>query len=215
MAHRVCSEDFEVVPHLMKLRLPKAVLLDVLDRAAGERANVNGNDPAGTYGLEMRRWSTRYLRENGELASLGWVACSHNQVEGIRNDVLGLKVAFMNTDAATGMTSKMPQSIADKGPISETLIKGNFERDQGKLFDFPEAVDPIMSYEFWYLCAHVSKRQIAAELSRPVGLKNSIVNDFSMRLILWQSGDRGGIQPPTSIPEDFAEIEKPTIVRKH
>ena len=214
MEQRVFCADFDVVPHLTKLRLPKTVLLDVLDRAAGERANVNANDPSGTHGLEMRRWSTRFLRENDELSEYGWVACSHNQVEGIRNDELRVKVAFMNTDAATGMLSKVPQSVADKGPVSEIMIKGNHNRDQGRLFDTPEVVDPIMSYDFWYLCANVSARHITAELSRPVGLKNNIVNDFSMRLILWQPGEKDGIGHPGPVLEEFAEVEKPTISRK-
>lgn len=214
MANRVLLEDFEIVPQLAKLRLPRERLLDVLDRAAGERANVTASDPSGTYGLEMRRWATRFLRDAEDLRRLGWVACAHNQVEGIRNDELRLKIAFMNTDAATGMPSKMPQSIADKGPVSEALIRRNYNADQGKLFDEPAIADPIASYDFWYLCAHVRRRSITAEISRPVGLKNGIVCDFSLRVILWQPGEKEGFQVPDTVPEDFAEIERPSISRK-
>ncbi|MEQ8357664.1 MAG: hypothetical protein RH942_19165 [Kiloniellaceae bacterium] len=211
----VIFEEDEVEAWLSQVRLPKDELQDILDRAAGEWASVNPNDPAGTYGIEMRRWSTRFLRESSVLLDLGWVACRHSQVEGIRNDSLRMKIAFMNTDARTGMISKMPHSVAEKGPISEKLIKQNSDVFQPWLIEpVPIEVDPILTYDFWYLCGHVSHKYIAAELSRPIGMTNSIVDNFSERVILWQPGDKDGVRVPDPVPEDFAEIEKPTVVRR-
>jgi len=215
MLKPVIFEDYEVEAWLTEFRLPKEELLDILDRAAGERANVNPNDPAGTAGYEMRRWCTRFIRESSTLKELGWVVCRHSQVEGVRNDDLKMKIAFMNTDARTGIISKQPHSVADKGPVSEQLIKRNKESLQGSLIDLGSAeIDPILEYDFWYLCCHVSERHITSELSRPIGMTNSIVDDFSQRVILWQPGDKDGIRIPDPVPEDFAEIEKPTVVRK-
>lgn len=210
----VLFEDFQVVPRLIQLRLPKEILVDILDRAAGERANVNANDPSGTAGNEMRRWCTRFLREDWRLKELGWVPCAHSQVEGLRNDELEMKIAFMNTDARTGMPSKMPRSVSEKGSVSEKFIDNNYNRPQGELFGLPELPDPISGYDFWYLCGHVSDNHIAAELSRPVGMTKSIVDDYSERIIIWQPGDNDGISRPTPVPEDFAEIDLPALQRR-
>ncbi|MEQ1531192.1 MAG: hypothetical protein WA793_10580 [Sphingorhabdus sp.] len=214
MISRVLIEEIDVVYRLHQLRIPKDELLEILDRAAGERANVNANDPSGTLGIEMRRWATRFLRESPRLIEMGWVACAHSQVEGIRNDALAMKVAFTNTDAATGMPSKSPHSIAEKGPVSESLIRRNYVVDQGVLFVEPEPIDPILKYDFWYLCANVTRDSISAELSRPVGTKNGIVCEFSERLILLQPGESGRYSRRDPVPVDFAEIDKPSISRK-
>ncbi len=211
----VYVQEHEVVPVLTTMHLPKDVLVDVLDRAVGERANVTASDPSGTAGTEMRRWVTRFLRDDAELRALGWVPCSHSQVAGIRNDELKIKIAFMNTDARTGMLTKQPHSVSERGGVSEQLINRNYERGTANLFgdDDEQESDPIADYDFWYLCAYVSDRHIAAELSRPVGFTASIVDDYSHRVILWQPGEKGGLRRDDPIPEDFAPISLPDIKR--
>lgn len=214
MPGQVLFLEHEVVPRLFQFRLPKEVLQDILDRAAGERASVSLSDPIGTAGTEMRRWSTRFLRDDLRLRSLGWQPCSHSQIEGIRNDQLAMKVAFMNTDARTGMPSMSPHSVSERGSISEQLIQRNCDQPQGLLFAEPQIADPIAQYDFWYLCAHVNEDHIAAELSRPIGLTKSIVNSYSERVILWQPGEKSGFRHPNPIPEDFAQIKLPTLKRR-
>lgn len=211
----VLVEDYEVIPRLIQVRLPKEVLLEILDWTVGERANVTASDPTGTAGTEMRRWCTRFLRDHPNLRELGWIPCSHSQVHGIRNDALKMKVAFMNTDARTGMVNKMPHSVAERGAVSELLIRRNFDSATEDLFgDAHDARDPILDYDFWYLCCYVGDKHIAAELSRPIGLTNAIVDDYSERVILWRPGDKGGPSRVKPVPEDFAEIELPALKRR-
>jgi len=215
MASTVLIEDFEVIPRLTEIGLPKDVCLDILEQAAGERARVNANDPSATGGNEMRRWLTRYLRENEELRNLGWVSCAHNQLEGIRNDGRGIKLVVLNTDARAGMPSKEPISVSDKGPAAVKAIKGNEDRRQESLFGEREpAPDPIADYDFLYFCVHASDRSLSAEVSRPSGLESGFVAHYSERIILCQPGEKPGLRRPDPVPEDFAEIDKPTITRK-
>lgn len=211
----VLFEDFEVVPRLIELGLPKDILLDILDRAAGERAHVNSNDPLNTPGNEMRRWLTRYLREDRRLQALGWVSCAHNQLEGIRNDELKRKIVALNTDARAGMPSKEPVSISDKGPAAERVIKRNEDRRQGRLFDDCDAPpDPYSEYDFLYFCVHASDKALSAEVSRPSGLVSGFVAHYSERIVLSQPGNKPGLRRPMHVAEDFADVEKPAIIRK-
>lgn len=210
----VRHEPLDVGPRLDELLLPMAQLIDVLESAAGERANVTNSDPITTPGTEMWRWGTRFLRENPVLRDLGWVACRHNQIDGIRHDELKMKVVVINTDAATGMPSKQPQNCADKGPAAERAIENNFKRDQMSLFGREPEDDPIASYDFWYFCAHASDKYVSGELSRPNEMSGRTIRNFSERLIVAKPGDMPGLRRPEPVPEDFAKIEKPTLLRK-
>ncbi len=215
MPKPVLIEDFEVIPRLIELGLPKEVALDILDRAVGERARVNANDPVSTPGNEMRRWLTRYLRESKELKALGWVSCAHEQLEGIRNDGLKIKLVPLNTDVRAGMPSKEPVSVSDKGPKVVKAIKGNEDRRQASLFTETEsAPDPLSDYDFLYYCVHASDKSLSAEISRPSGLVKGFVAHYSERIILCQPGEKSGLRRPSPVSEDFAEVEKPTVIRK-
>jgi len=215
MANPVLIADFEVIPRLTELGLPKDIMLDILDQAAGERANVTASDPVSTPGNEMRRWLTRYLRDDQRLKDLGWVSCAHAQLEGIRNDGLKIKFVPLNTDARAGMPSKEPISVSDKGPAAERAIKGNEDRRQGRLFDELETAQaPLADYDFLYFCVHASDNSLSAEVSRPSGLVAGFVAHYSERIILCQPGEKPGLRRPGFVPEDFAKIEKPSIVRK-
>jgi len=213
MPERVLFSEIEVMSRLHQLRLPKDILQDVLDAAAGERANVNSSDPCGTAGLEMRRWTTRFLRTDQRVRELGWKVCRHRQIEGIRNDELKMKVAFMNTDKRTGMPQKSPASVSERGTIAELLINQNKSAGQTEMFDLPP-LDPLQKYDFWYLCAFVNENQFAAELSRPIEITKGLVTDYSERIIIWQPGDKEGLVRPEPVAEDFAEIALPELKRK-
>lgn len=214
MPGAVLVEDFEVIPRLVDYGLPKDIAIDILEAAAGERARVNRNDPVSTPGNEMRRWLTRYLREDPRLQALGWVSCAHNQLEGIRNDKLKRKLVALNTDARAGVPSKEPTSISDKGPSVERVIKANEDRRQSTLFGEIIPTDPILNYDFLYFCVHASDESLSAEISRPSGLASGFVAHYSERIMLSQPGERPGLRRPTPVSEDFAEVEKPTIIRK-
>jgi len=125
-----------------------------------------------------------------------------------------MKVAFMNTDQRTGIPSKIPSCVSERGSVAELLINQNYAAAHPRLFDDQIEIDPILTYDFWYLCAFVSEKHIAAELSRPIELTNALVSDYSERVILWQPGEKPGLRRPDGVEEDFAEIELPTLKRR-
>lgn len=85
-------EPEDVSSRLSELRLPLERMRDVLEKAAGERANVTSSDPITTPGTEMWRWGTRFMRDDPVLRELGWIACHHGQIDGIRHDGLQMKL---------------------------------------------------------------------------------------------------------------------------
>ena len=202
-------EDVQIVPRLVQLGLRKDVLLDIFDRALGERSNVTDSDPAGTGGLEMRRWCIRFLRDDPDLKALGWVACAHEQIEGVRNDNLRIKLVVVNTDACTGMPEKQPRNVAEKGAASEKLI-GRNSREQN-LFGDDSSEDPISDYDLWFFCVHAGEKYATAEISRPNGIVAGIVSSFSDRIILCRPGDKDGLHRAPVVPEDFAEVDLPDV----
>ncbi len=206
-------EDFEVIPRLTQLKLPKELMLEIFDRALGERSNVTASDPAGTGGNEMRRWLVRYLRDEKFLKELGWRPCAYEQIEGIRHDGLRLKLVVMNTDACTGMPEKLPKNVAEKGAASERLIARNCAHP--RLFeDEPKSDedDAVKGYDLWYFCAFAGESYATAEISRPNGIVDGVVSSFSERIILCRPGEKPGLRRAIpAIAEEFAEVEKPTL----
>ncbi|MEQ8507696.1 MAG: hypothetical protein RIB43_01725 [Rhodospirillaceae bacterium] len=216
MSCDILFEDFQVIPRLTELSLPKEVMLEIFEQALGERANVTASDPITTPGTEMWRWTTRFLRDSSELRERGWVACRYSQIDGIRNDELKIKLVVINTDSHTGMPSKMPRNSAQKGPAAEMLVRNNFQRDQGTLFkDESQLNDPVTHYDFWYFCVHTGENYVSAEISRPDLIVARTIRSFTERLILCKPGEMDGFSPRQPVPEDFAEIEQPAITRKH
>jgi hypothetical protein len=209
-------EDFEVLPRLTQLRLPKDILMDALDRAVGERSNVTASDPAGTGGNEMRRWLIRHLRDEPALKELGWVPCAQEQIEGIRNDELRVKLVVVNTDAATGMPGKLPKNVAEKGTASERVVERNFRNREALLFaELQDSVpDPITLYDHWYFCTFAGEEYVSAEVSRPDGMTAGIFSSFSERIIICRPGDKDGLRRKAPIIEDFAEVDRPQVTFK-
>lgn len=209
-------QDFEVLPHLEAMCLPREVLLEIFDKALGEWANVNDDDPVETRLDEMRRWLTRYLRSDKRLRELGWTKCKHGKIEGIKHDVLGLKIAAINTDARTGVVSKKPSNVSKKGPQTKLLTDQNGAVAEPDMFGYVKGVceNPVSKYDFWCFCAHVNDASMSAELSRPTDFVEGFVRDFSTRVILLEPGQYLGRRKPEPVPEEFAEIEKPSISRR-
>lgn len=216
MPCKVLAQTPEVETRLDEWSLPRDILLDIFDRAIGERANVTSSDPVNTGGNEMRRWMTRFLRDDGLLKSLGWVSCDADQLEGIRNDQLKIKLVQLNTDARTAVPSKMPNSISERGPAAYKRIMANEDRRQGNLFfiNGRDIADPFFDYDFLYFCTHVSGEMVSAEVSRPSELRSGFVTSFSERVILTQPGERPGLRRGNVVIEEFAVVEKPQITRK-
>ncbi len=212
----VLIEDFEVVPELEAMLLPREVMLDIFDMAAGEWARVNSDDPVETGLYEMRRWMTRYLRTDVRLAELGWTSCKAGQIEGIRHDGLRKKLIFANTDQRTGVPSKRPSNVSQKGPRTKSLTESNLRADAPDMYGYSgvEADDPILSYDFWCFCGHISDEKMSAEISRPIEVTDGYLRDYSKRIMLIEPQEYRGSGRTAPVPEEFADIETPTITAK-
>jgi len=197
-----------VVPLLTKMRLPHAVLLELASKIAGERANVAEHEPANVAGFETWRWGTRYFREDGTLKGLDWLLCDRDQVSGIRNDALGIKLVVCGTDGNTGNPFKSPRNISEKGPASCRLIgKNTGQMKLGFVADEPHD-------DLWYFCLWPGEQYISIEVSRPNSEIAGVVTSFSDRIIVAKPGEIPGIRKVV-VPQEFAEVPKPQVSRKN
>lgn len=215
MLPRIVVHEPKVVSVLNGLRLPRATMLEILSAVAGERANVRASDPKTAKGFEVWRWGTRFCRENENLASLSWVPCEHNQIDGIRNDDTRVKLVVCNMDARAGNPDphKQPRNTNKKGVANCARIEGNSPQMS---MGFPAAkpVDPLDLYDFWYFGIHISEEQISAEISRANEEVGGFIVSYSDRVILAQPGEMPGLRAFDSVPEDFADVPVPSVHRK-
>jgi hypothetical protein len=209
MPANVFEDETLVVPMLTRMMLPRWILLEMATKIGGERANVAPNEPPQVAGFETWRWGTRFFREDLALKELGWIQCDENQVSGIRNERIDIKLVVCSTNANTGNSLKAPKNISIKGPASCRLIDAN--NGQGT-FGFLPINDPP-SCELWYYCIHLSERYISIELSRPTLQLGGIITDFSDRIIVARPGEIPGIRM-IDVPEDFADLPKPQVSRR-
>jgi hypothetical protein len=207
MPTNVYTDETAVVPLLTKLRLPRWVLLELASKIAGERANVAECEPANVAGFETWRWGTRFCREDRTLKELGWELCDRDQVSGIRNQAVGIKLVVCNTDTNTGNPLRSPRNLAERGPASCRLIGNNTA--QTKLgFIEDENYDDL-----WYFCSYYCERFISLEISRPTSEMGGIITAFSDRIIVAKPGEIPGIRRFV-VPEEFADVPKPQVTRK-
>jgi hypothetical protein len=203
----VHTDEQDVVLLLSKMKLPRWVLLELASKIAGERANITEDDVPTAAGYETWRWGTRYAREDTALKELGWVACEKDQVSGLRNDAVGIKLVICNTDANTGNKHRPPKNLSEKGPASCKLIKKN--RGQYEMSFIKEEKGD----ELWYFCQHFSEHHITLELSKPDSEMGGIISSFSERIIIAKPGEIPGIRR-IKVPQEFAEVPKPKVSRK-
>lgn len=195
-----------VVPMLSRMRLPRHVLLDLAVRVGGERANVRDHEPSNVIGFETWRWGTRLFREDDALKRLGWELCDRDQVAGIRNSQVNIKLVCCGTDHNTG-TARSPKNLSERGSSSRRLIALNSQQ-----LKMPFIKDAPRD-ELWYFCAHFSEKFIALEISRPVAEVNGIVTGFEPRIIVARPGEIPGTRR-IAVPQEFADIPKPKVSRK-
>ena len=189
------------------MRLPRWVLLELASKVGGERANVAAHEPVNVAGFETWRWGTRYCRGDSTLKGSGWRASDADQVSGIRNAELGLKLVVCSMDANTGNPAKAPKNLSVRGPASCKLI-GKNSGQMRLAFMEDEANDDLS-----YFCLHLSEKYISLEISRPTSVIAGIVTAFSDRIIVAKPGEIPGIRRVV-VSEDFAELPKPRVTRK-
>jgi hypothetical protein len=205
----IYAEDPVVLPLLTRMRLPRQRLIDIGIKIGGERANVAEYEPPQVAGFETWRWGTRFFREDDEIINLEWEACERDQVSGIRNAKLGLKLVVCATNINTGNSdpNKQPKNLRDRGPASRRLIHRNTQQIP---FAF---IPPNDQDELWYYCIYLSHQHIGIEISRPTDEYAGYITDFSHRIIIAKSGDIPGIRKH-DVPEEFADVPRPKAVRK-
>ena len=209
MIYKVYSEETEVVPLLTRMKLPRHALLEIISKVAGERANTNDADPPSAVGYETWRWCVRYSREDQTLRANKWTTCEQDQISGIRNEELAIKLAFLGTDSNTGKQNRSPKNLNERGPASCRLIDAN---DSQTSFAFVKPDKP--KFDLWYLCTYFCDGYISAEVSRPHSQIGGIVSSFSERIILTQPFEIPGIRRLPKILEEFADVPIPKIRRK-
>ena len=206
---KVYIDETEVVPLLTQKKLPRFTIFEILSAIAGERANVrDGIDAPSVTGFETWRWGVRFLREHEVLQKNGWLICEKDQISGIFHPELNMKLSVMTTDRNTG-TSKAPRNLTEKGPATCKLIDLNSGQH---MFEFIKSAPPPA--DLWFLCPYFCDLYIAAEISRPSLQIGGVVRDYSERIIVAKPYDLPGIRKHHSVPEDFAEVARPTIRRK-
>jgi hypothetical protein len=199
-------EETVVVPMLAKMRLPRHTMLDLATKIGGERANVREHEPANVIGFETWRWGTRFFREEEGLKELGWSLCDRDQVAGIRNSDLGIKLVCCGTDPNTG-TEKSPKNLSERGSSSRKLIEMN--SDQMKM----EFVKDEPRDDLWYYCSYFCDKFISLEISRPISEIGGFITKFSDRIVIAKPGEIPGIRRFT-VPQEFADVPKPQVFRK-
>jgi hypothetical protein len=207
MPTNVYEDEAVVVPLLLKMRLPRWVLLEMASKTGGERANVASYEPPQVAGFETWRWGTRFFREDETLRKSGWRMCEADQVSGILNEEFAIKLVVCSTDANTGNPLKAPKNVTERGPASCRLIGQNLQ--QWKLGLIQEILNP----DLWYYCLHLSDQCISIELSRPDSELSGLITNFSDRIIIAKPGEIPGIRR-VIVKEDFAEVPKPQVSRK-
>lgn len=209
MPTRVYSDETEVVPTLTRMKFPRFAALDILSSIAGERANVrDGFDPPSATGYETWRWGIRYSRENKTITNLGWVVCERDQISGIYHPELNIKMTVLPTDKNTG-TLKSPRNVTAKGPASCKLIKQNSDQIT-MAFIKPEVKPPTL----WCFCPFFCDGYMALEISCPSLEIGGIVRDFSDRIIVARPFEVPGVRKRFAVPEEYAEVARPTVKRK-
>lgn len=210
MAVTVYAEDPVVLPLLARMRLSRQVLIDIGIKVGGERANVQEYEPPQVGGFETWRWGTRFFREEAVLRELGWEICEEDQVSGIRNAKVGIKLVVCATNANTGNPDpdRQPKNLSDRGPASRHLI----HRNTGQMrLGFLPSEDP--KEELWYYCLYLSERHIGIEIFRPDDEFGAQITSYSDRIIIAKPGDIPGIRK-FQVPEEFANVPRPQASRK-
>jgi hypothetical protein len=203
----VFHEESEVVPLLSQMRLPRWIVLELITSIAGERANVSPLDAPQVMGFETWRWGTRFAREHEELKKLGWEVCEKNQISGIRNAAVKIKLVVCATNNNTGNLRRSPRNFTERSPGARKLIHKNSAQYAMEFLTKPD------EDELWYICHHYNEKYITAEISRPDGEESGFITSYSHRIIIAKPNEIPGVRR-FKVPEEFAEVPKPTATRK-
>lgn len=200
---QILTEDREVEPKLIDLKLDRALLLEVVDRANGAAADVtpfHALNAAGTMAYQTGTWGLRSLFIP---LGLGWVVDRSDGVEAIRNDEIGVKVVFSNVDMACN-SEVVPKPRTRKGSGSERACNGNL---------FPhlptyarEESSPLSTY---FLMVDETG---AAELTK-ASVDDGVFKHFQERIFLREGSDDFDVDAMLADDDVVVEFD-PQVIRR-
>lgn len=198
---QIRSEHWDVDLRLSQLGLSREKLLAAVAVAMHERANATPFHPinaAGTFAYQHGVWALR-----NEFVGREWVEDRADGVEGIRNEALGIKVAFSNVDRAC-QDDHIPRPRSSKGAGAERASCGNLFGDLPRYAK--KLADGIALY---YLMVDEDG---AAELTRAVVASGRFTNPIE-RIYITRGGD-GEADILLSDNDDVANDFEPQVARR-
>jgi hypothetical protein len=223
VAAKVITNPVEVGNRLEELHLTREQILDVVDAMVSAKADCTPNDPAGAPGWSAWRMGVRRLREVVGTQD-GWEKDEVDQIPGVINKELGIRLTVANTDDATGLKleDRRPQNWSRKGAATDRIMQVNQGSFMGALEESlkvvqlkptPKEYRPIVT---WYICTYCEGDEFRAELSCPAGLDNGYFTDFIERIVIVgsEAGDEAPVRRRKTGEDDGSEFDVPVTRKK-
>lgn len=218
MSGEILKTQTKVAGKLGKLGTSIDKLRIVIEAVATARASVTPNDPAGARGYLGWQMGTRRLRDV-HAGNDGWEKDDTDQVPTIRNDLLGIRIAILNTDDGTCIEDSKPKNRSKKGPATDKAVdinQGSFmevlEESISKITPIrPTAPDLCLTY---YLCVYQEGDDVRGELSLATQTSSGFLTGFSERtfVIGGEAGDPDDITRKSA--SDDSEFDIPVSRKK-
>jgi len=201
MAAQVVKKPLDVGNRLDELfKLKREQLLEVVEAMVRAKADCTPNDPPGSRGWSAYKMGTRRLREI-TLVEKGWEKDDADQIPGVINKSLGVRIVVANTDDATciDLDGRNPQNRSQKGAATDRVVNAN-------QLSFMKALDESLKVvrlkqkpaspahiATWYICTFSEGDEFRAEISCPKVIEDGYFADFYERIFLTndESGDGG------------------------
>lgn len=196
----------ETLPRLEALGTDLHRLLRVRDVALQEASNVDPFNCANAKGTFAYQYGVRALRVE-HVDGVEWRSDRSENVEGIVNDALGVRILFANVDSAC-RDDVGPKPKSAKGSGSERVCSGNRLFDDLPEFSRPPK-DGVATY---YLMVDENG---AAELTRPIVAGGTFVS-YVERIWLsagYEDEDPIGLRPSLDDDDAISDFD-PQVARK-
>jgi hypothetical protein len=201
MPAQVWKKPIDVGNRLEKLfRLTRDQLLEVVEAMVRAKADCTPNDPPGSRGWSAYKMGTRRLREI-TLVEKGYEKDDADQIPGVINKSLGIRLVVANTDDATGIEQdgRIPQNRSRKGAATDQVVQAN-QLSFMKALDESLRVVPLKKAGevsagqiiTWYICTYGEGDEFRAEISCPKVIEDGYFADFYERIFLTQDDGGGG-----------------------
>jgi hypothetical protein len=225
MPAQVWKKPVDVGNRLDKLfQLTRDQLLEVVEAMVRAKADCTPNDPPGSRGWSAYKMGTRRLREI-TLVERGWEKDDADQIPGVINKSLGVRIVVANTDDGTGVEEdgRIPQNRSQKGAATDRVVQVN-QLSFMKALDESVKVVPLKKTSevpagqiiTWYVCTYGEGDEFRAEISCPKVIEDGYFADFYERIFLtYDDGGGGGeVVRRSSDGGDGPDFEIPVTRKK-